>query len=252
MRFQFITYHRTAAQPAQGEPHVVTFDQFARHVELIRQSGVTVANPRVLEDAGSAECYQLAITFDDGYKSDLANAALLARHGWTATFFVSTANIGREGYLDEGDIRQLRDMGMRIGSHSHQHKRLNKLSEAEAGEQLAQSKARLDAILGQPVDCLAFPGGGYDDAVIALAQAAGFRHLFTTDWGINTITGGEGGLYRRNNILSSMSDKAFTDLITLKSLWRRNLQFGAKQWARALLPEKNYVALRNLVLRGNR
>lgn len=252
MGLQFITYHRTAVRPAPGEPHVVTFDQFARQLELILQSGVAVAHPRVLEGAGPAECYQLGITFDDGYKSDLANAALLARHGLAAIFFVSTANIGREGYLDEGDIRQLLDMGMRIGSHSHQHKRLNTLPEDEAGEQLAHSKARLDAILGQAEDCLAFPGGGYDDAVIALARAAGFRHLFTTDWGLNVFPCGQGGLYRRNNILSSMSDKAFSDLITLRSLWRRNLQFGAKQCARALLPEKNYVALRNLVLRGSR
>ncbi len=252
MRLQFITYHRTTVLPDRKDVHTVTFDQFARHVELIRRSGITVASPQVLEDGGAAENYQLGIAFDDGYKSDLANAELLARHGMAAIFFISTAHIGHEGYLDEGDICHLRDLGMGIGSHSHRHTRLNKLSEAEAHEQLVRSKDYLERILKQPVDCLAFPGGAYNDSVVAQAQEVGFRHLMTTEWGINTISTNAGGLYRRNNILASMSDEVFVDLITLKSLQRRRLEYLAKQWIRALLPERGYVALRKFVLRGNR
>lgn len=251
MRIQFITYHRTAPQPDREDVHVLTFDQFAHHVELIRQAGVTVASARVLANGADVEGYQLGITFDDGFKSDLVNAEVLARHGMTAMFFISTANIGREGYLDEDDIRRLRDMGMRIGSHSHRHVRLNTLPETESREQLVHSKQRLEAILHEAVDCLAFPGGGYDARVAAMSKEAGYRHLMTTGWGVNQIAGKSSGLYRRNNILAGMTDQVFTDLVTLKSLRRRRLEYLAKQGLRALLPEKGYGALRRLILRGN-
>ena len=248
----FITYHRTTSVPETDDVHTVTNKQFARHIELILQAGVSVADAHVLEVQQPRAGHQIAITFDDGFKSDIANAELLASYGLTAMFFISTANIGQEGYMDEGDIRRLDGMGMLIGSHSHQHKRLNKRPEAEARTQLELSKQRLESILRHPVEYLAFPGGGYNASVIAMATAVGFRYMLTTDWGVNAVTDNLAGrLYKRNNILQNMSDREFTRLITLKSIHIRKLIFLVKQWLRTLLPEKGYGALRKVILRSN-
>lgn len=252
MKLLFITYHRTVAEPETDDVHTLTFNQFARHVKLIQQARVTVAGAHALEKDQPDPGHQIVITFDDGNKSDLVNAELLASLGLTAMFFISTANIGRDDYLDEDDIRRLDGMGMLIGSHSHQHKRLNKLSETEARSQLEMSKQGLESILRHPVEYIAFPGGGYNSSVVAMAAEVGFRYMLTTDWGANTVFKSAGNhLYKRNNILHSMTDRDFTSLITLESLHRRKLIFFAKQRLRALLPEKGYGALRKLILRRN-
>ena len=256
MKLLFITYHRTVAEPDTDDVHTLTFSQFAQHIKRIQQAGVTVADARVLERDQLDSGHQIVITFDDGNKSDLVNAELLARHGMTAMFFISTANIGRDGYLDEDDIRKLDGMGMLIGSHSHHHKRLNKLPYAEARIQLKTSKQCLEAILGHAVQYVAFPGGGYSSTVVAMATELGFRHMMTTDWGVSTAThdSKRAHLYKRNNILKNMPDKDFIRLIALKSRPQRVLVFFVKQALHALLPEQSYSALRKRILRrmGNR
>jgi peptidoglycan/xylan/chitin deacetylase (PgdA/CDA1 family) len=253
MNLLFITYHRTTSEPETDDVHTVTSKQFARHIELILQAGVSVADAHVLEVQQSRTGHQIAITFDDGFKSDIANAELLASYGLTAMFFISTANIGKKGYMDEGDIRRLDGMGMLIGSHSHLHKRLNKLPEAEARTQLELSKQRLESILRHPVEYLAFPGGGYNASVITMATAVGFRYMLTTDWGVNAVTDNlVGRLYKRNNIVQNMTYRDFARLITLKSLRLRKMIFVVKQCLRALLPENGYGALRKRILRSNK
>ncbi len=253
MKLLFITYHRTVAEPETDDVHTLTFNQFARHVKLIQQAGVTVAGTHVLERDQPDPGHQIVITFDDGNKSDLVNAELLVRHGMTAMFFISTANIGRDGYLDEDDIRKLDGMGMLIGSHSHQHKRLNKLPTAEARTQLKTSKQCLEAILGHSVQYIAFPGGGYSSSVVAMATELGFRHMMTTDWGVNTAThdSKKRHLYKRNNIMKNMPDSEFIRLITLKSRLRRGLTFFLKRLLRASLPENSYGVIRKLVMSSN-
>lgn len=251
MNLLFITYHRTTSEPETDDVHTLTSKQFSHHIDLILQVGVTVADAHALERPQPRAGHQIGITFDDGFKSDVANAELLARHGWTAMFFISTDNIGREGYMNEDDIRRLDGMGMLIGSHSHKHKRLNKLPEAEARTQLELSKQRLESILRHPVAYLAFPGGGYNANVITMATEVGFRYMLTTNWGVNTVTDNLAGrLYKRNNIMQNMSHGEFTRLITFESLYLRILIFLVKQLLRTLLSEKGYGALRKLILRS--
>src|SRR5947209_4933290 len=58
------------------------------------------------------------ITFDDGNASDLElGLPALSDRGLTATFFVVAGRLEAPGFLDEPDVRSLRDAGMQIGSH---------------------------------------------------------------------------------------------------------------------------------------
>lgn len=242
----FLNYHRTERRPESKDVYVLTSDEFARQMQLVADSGISVLDPHVLD--GSENGHRLAITFDDGYKSDLENAALLARRGYSAMFFISTANIGKPGYLDSDEIRELEKMGMVIGSHSHHHKRLNTLEEIEIQAELSSSKDILEEILGHPISSIAFPGGGYNRVVIEEATRLGFRYLLTTDWGLARLPRDRDFvLINRNNILRGMTDVAFTHLITLKSLRSRQARFLAKQFVQSMLPEAAYRKLRALL-----
>ncbi|HCN68252.1 MAG TPA: hypothetical protein DIT03_08305 [Candidatus Accumulibacter sp.] len=242
MPLQFITYHRTEAAATGKDVYVLTHDEFSHQVDLIARSGLSVLRSPSLDF--SDDGYRIGITFDDGYKSDLINAECLAKKGFSAWFFVSTANIGTPGYLDQDDVRELERLGMKVGSHSHEHVKLDILSSDESRRQIFLSKEILEDILGHRVDGLAFPGGGYHQAVVRAALDARYRYLMTTDWGVNRPPFQASNLLRRNNILRGTSDKDFLRLIRSDSLYARRIGFTAKQVVRAVLPEGAYRGLR--------
>lgn len=243
MPIQFITYHRTEEHPKSGDVYTLTFDQFSHHIDLIDLKGVSVTPPTAAFSPSPSKL--LCITFDDGYRSDLINAELLAQRKLSAIFFISTANIGRDDYLDADGVRELEKLGMSVGSHSHEHIRLNTLPTDEAARQMSESKQQLESILSHPVEAIAFPGGGYSRETIRQARIAGFVHLLTTDWGVNSFAVPPHiSTIKRNNILRNMSDADFVSLITHRAQFQRQLKFGIKQSARTLLSDSTYAALR--------
>jgi len=60
--------------------------------------------------------------------------------------------------MDEDQIRRLRRAGMLIGSHGCSHGYLSDMPPQDARRELAESKARLESILQEPVPALALPG----------------------------------------------------------------------------------------------
>lgn len=131
--------------------------------------------------AGRAD---VKITFDDGNASDLELGlpALLAR-GLTATFFVVAGRLGASGFLDEADVRTLRDAGMQIGSHGMHHRPWRGLDDRALHEELVEAKAMLENVVGGPVIHAGCPFGAYDRRVLRAARQAGFRHVYTSDRG---------------------------------------------------------------------
>ncbi|HPT49230.1 MAG TPA: polysaccharide deacetylase family protein [Accumulibacter sp.] len=90
--------------------------------------------------------------------------------------------------MNAAELKALRDAGMELGSHTHSHPILSKLSERDAEREVAQGKAELEAILGEPVTSFAYPNGntqrdlGPRDAEIV--KRLGFLGAATTDWGV--------------------------------------------------------------------
>jgi hypothetical protein len=80
------------------------------------------------------------------------------------------------------------DRGMGIGAHTVWHPILSRLGEARALQEMADSKARLEAILQRPVTLFAYPNGkpgtDYAAATVGLARRAGFAAAVSTAWGV--------------------------------------------------------------------
>ena len=178
----------------------------------------------------------------------MINAEILARKGISAFFFISTAKIGEPGYLSADDIRYLEEAGMVVGSHSHDHIRLNSLPLSETRRQLSLSMLHLTEVLTHPVHCIAFPGGAYTGAVVDAAVEVGFKYCLTTEWGVNDFTrSGNFLAVKRNNILSGMSDDEFLQTITLRNRYKRMAVYSAKQAMRAVFPNSIYNRVRDWV-----
>ncbi len=251
MRIRYLTYHKTSASPAHSDIHVVEQGIFERQIDLLCQCDVLIADPRIIQNKQvSGDYYAVGLTFDDGCESDLSNARYLKEKGINGIFFVSTANIDTPGFLSRAQILEMRDMGMVIGSHSHEHRALNLMPINEAQGQLVTSKMLLEDMLGETVEHLAFPGGGHNREVVAAAHGAGFNYLYTTIWGANRITHSTTAVLRRDTVVRSMTMEQFYDLITGRSDFQRRSVYFCKQIARSFLPRGAFQALRRYYIDG--
>jgi peptidoglycan/xylan/chitin deacetylase (PgdA/CDA1 family) len=126
------------------------------------------------------------ITFDDGYRDNLYEAApVLARLDMHATAYVIADRIsnGDPSFLSWGMLRGLERHGVEIGSHTSSHRELTTLSDGRAFEELVRSRRKLERRLGHRVPWLAYPFGAYDGRIERLARRAGYVLAVTTEWG---------------------------------------------------------------------
>lgn len=127
----------------------------------------------------------IIITFDDGYATDLDEAApLLAERGFPATFFLATSWIGKAGMLNLAGVRTLDAGPFTVGSHGATHRFLTHLGEPGLVSELRASQEKLKAVTGRLPSYLSVPGGRHDRTVREKAQELGFKGILTSDVGV--------------------------------------------------------------------
>ena len=146
------------------------------------------------------------ITFDDGYRDNLENAApVLKKYGYPAVQFVPIAYVGdsqplpHEKYLsahgvfnptvDWDEIRELERHGVRIESHGISHRPLAELEIDEAAREIAISKLKLEERLGRSVRAFSYVKGSeadYKPVHPSLVRQAGYDLAFTAVSGANS------------------------------------------------------------------
>lgn len=151
--------------------------EFARQLEAIRA-------------AGGGE---VLLTFDDGGASAYDPVAgMLEHYGWRGYFFVTTDWIGRPGFLNAEQIRELDQRGHIIGSHSCSHPtRMAREPWERLMAEWKESTERLKAIVGHRVTVASVPGGYYSRRVAEAATEAGIETLFTSEptAAVHTVNG---------------------------------------------------------------
>jgi len=185
-----LMYHGIRRSPADELPagwsrtHAVDAAAFARQMDDIVAGGRGTLNPADL-DRHHVPGRSLLITFDDGHRSDsLVAAPALQRRGLTAAFFITWSYLGRPGYLDRNQVRELRAASFEIGSHGLSHKKLTEVGPAELWREALDSKRRLEDLIGEPVANFAIPSGAYNDLVLQTLWAAGYKRIMTSDFGV--------------------------------------------------------------------
>lgn len=174
-------------------PWAISFSAFAAQLDFLLETGYTTHPFASLEnsDPQGWSGRHVVITFDDGYRDNLAAADALSTRGMTATWFVLSGNLGhpprwedpggpREPLMSGTEIRELQSAGFEIASHGVEHVRLTNLDDNALDYQLAASREQLTALLGREVQGLAYPYGAWDTRVAAAAVAAGYRQACTT------------------------------------------------------------------------
>jgi peptidoglycan/xylan/chitin deacetylase (PgdA/CDA1 family) len=132
------------------------------------------------------------ITFDDGYVDNLAACEELEKRGMKATLFMVAGSIGRppawpadgrpEGrLLNALELRIAHKKGIEIGSHGVNHVRLTESDNGCLKQELEDSKAILEDVLGHSVSSFAYPYGTFNERCSEAARKAGYAAACTTD-----------------------------------------------------------------------
>ena len=175
-----------------------------------------------LENPAPYKDKAVVITFDDGYYSMYSMLEPLAREfKYPVTLFVYCDNISTRSSksLTWDRLRQMERTGMDIQAHSISHIDLTKLSRRndldsrkKLFEEIYLSKRILELYMRKKIYFYAFPYGRYDLDTVELAHYAGYKRVFSTDYGSNIITR-DNFCLRRNHIKSSYSLQFIENLI---------------------------------------
>lgn len=139
----------------------------------------------------------IVLSFDDGNVSQFIRVLpLLQKYGFKATFFIYPSVIKDQVTLAMNwtEINQLIRAGMDIQCHTMTHPYLTQgLTESDQAYQqrliyeLRDAKVLLEKKLNKPIDLLAYPFGWFNSKVEAEAIKAGFKGVFTVNWGSNRL-----------------------------------------------------------------
>jgi peptidoglycan/xylan/chitin deacetylase (PgdA/CDA1 family) len=193
----------------------------------------------------------VVITFDDGSETDLISAAPILRDlGFGATFYITAGFIGKPGYLNPSQLRELFALGFEIGCHSMTHAYLTDLDDAGLNREMAEAKSELEQFISRPVEHFSCPGGRYNQRVSEFARSAGFKTVATSRLQSNSASTDPFAL-GRVAVMRTTSLKGFHDLCNGRGLWRRNLLTQLRGAARELLGNSVYDRLRTALLPPN-
>jgi len=90
-----------------------------------------------------------------------------------------------DGMMDWKHIRQMREDGHEIGSHSASHPILPLVDDETLRKEVEGSRQRLEAQVQQPVVSFCYPNGDHDERVVLAVKRAGYAQAVTTRYGIN-------------------------------------------------------------------
>ncbi len=176
-----LLFHHITSKKYVRSLSEITESQFKAFCKRITQSKFETTT---ISDRNSEK--QLAITFDDGLKSNLKAATILEQYDLHATFYICTAELTNEATTDvyspgerlnKDDIKQLHSKGFEIGSHTVHHLDLRLLSQDDLINELQKSKSQLEEIIGSPLTSLSIPYGLWNDRVIDTAIEIGYTSV---------------------------------------------------------------------------
>jgi peptidoglycan/xylan/chitin deacetylase (PgdA/CDA1 family) len=216
-----LMYHKVNDQ--WPNPITVPTAVFAQQMTLLGELGYTPVSLDAVRDhyllGAPLPDRAVLITFDDGYRDNLENAApILIEHGYPAVIFAPV------GYLDPGarplpheeslfrtgirnptltwsQLAELEAGGIRIESHGIGHRQLSELDPDQALREIAISKLRLEEALGREVEAYAYVKGSRADYRLehaSLVRQAGYKLGFSAVSGVNDPTTDRFQLFRYN------------------------------------------------------
>ncbi|MEM9601680.1 MAG: polysaccharide deacetylase family protein [Pseudomonadota bacterium] len=196
-----LMYHATygtctpqSAIEAADRPYAVSESAFVAHLVALQTAGYGIADVNAVDTPRTERT--VLLSFDDGHVSNARFVApTLAERELNGVFFITTDWVdARPHFCAASDLREMRALGMQIGSHGCSHRFIADLDASAARAELADSKAILEGVLGAEVDTISFPGGRCGRRDVELAFELGYRWVYGSEfklhrWGQRELIG---------------------------------------------------------------
>ncbi len=119
------------------------------------------------------------ITFDDTRGEQYSiGAAEMKKYNFKGVFFVMTVSVNRPNYLSSEEIKELSDSGNTIAAHTWDHQMVTKYFGDDWNTQLVKPKAKLEAIIGKPIEYFAYPFGLWNKEAIPEIKKNGYKMAY--------------------------------------------------------------------------
>ena len=166
----------------------IRIDDFKSHIEMIQKNNIKFINPSNFEKElqNNKKERKLMLTIDDGYKSFYDNAwPILKDSGIPFILFVSTREVGKEGYMNWEQIREIDKYDfVEIGNHSHTHEYLIDFTDVDIKQDLTNSINIFKKELGKNSDFFSYPFGEYSTSLKNIVIDLGFKYAFGQHSGV--------------------------------------------------------------------
>jgi peptidoglycan/xylan/chitin deacetylase (PgdA/CDA1 family)/Tfp pilus assembly protein PilF len=152
---------------------------FKKQMSILKDEGYTTISLTKLDELLKNQQKiekSVVITFDDARKGIITQAyPILKKQNFTATIFVVPQWIDKQNipadeqyseFLSWSDLKELKDNGFEIGSHTFSHKNLKELGAAEIWQELSSAEEALTKNLNTKPEHFAYPFGEYDEEAI--------------------------------------------------------------------------------------
>jgi len=222
----------------------VKLDRLTELLTTIQKNHLSITRIDHWQETGLG---QVALSFDDGHVSDYDIVLpLLQEHDASATFFITSNFVGREGYLSWTQVKRMHEAGMEIGSHSLSHPYSTTISQEELMIEMQQSKFQIEQKIGAEVRSFAYPYGDYSQRTHQTALAAGYKYIFTSKPGLckkNSV------IMERNSIHSNTITQDIEKLLNPSRLYllQQKFKYAIRHILKRSLGVNNYLKLKQLI-----
>jgi len=194
--------------------------EFRFHVQAIRDFVETQQIPLLKFESPITD--GLCVTFDDGYRDLLTEAApmlcsaSIPFHLFANPDLIESAD---SRYLSTSELIELSQMpGVTIGAHGFFHHKLVEIPETQLRDELRHSRTWLEQTLQKETLTMSYPFGSVNNTVKAAAISAGFRRAACSQWGFNSA-GDDEMMMKRVDMWSGDTARSM-----------RNKFFGSWNW----------------------
>jgi len=142
-------------------------DIFKEQINIIENLKINFLHPKNLNEEISKpnKVKKILLTIDDGFQSFYDNAWLiLKRKNIPFILFISTAYVGKKGYMNWEQIKEVEKSGLGIiGNHSHSHEYLVDKTNNQIIDDINWAITLFEKELGHSPEYFSYPFGEYSN-----------------------------------------------------------------------------------------
>ncbi len=254
-KFPILVYHQIVPDeasledvPISARPYCLSRKRFIEQLDFLFNRGYKgIAISEVYGFKGNPV---VGITFDDGLESDyFITFPELNKRMLIATFYIVTDYVGKRGYMNWEQIKELKRSGMEIGSHSMTHPCLLDLDRNTLLQELTYSKEEIEDRLGEHVESFGVPYGFVNQKVVETIFEAGYTNVCTSKTELADCTKIP-KVYGRYGIRRGDSMKTFEGIVERHAftLLKVSLKEEGKNFLKRFMGRQIWLAFREKIL----